>query len=99
MPSHWAVSVAIMLAALITGAAIIAAQLIPHFQIVPAVGAEATPSVWKLETRTGEIQYCYLKKDDNPFNQILENNQALVIRCKPDELLVERRKSNQSRQK
>lgn len=72
---------AIVIAAVIIGAAIVAAQFVGRYQVASAAGTDGSPFVWRLDTRTGEIQSCTFYKNDDPFAEIIDPKQKVLIRC------------------
>jgi len=66
--------IAIILAALIVGASIIGARFVGRYEIAPSVGADGNPFVWRLDTRTGEVESCAFYK--NPFDQFDPDNKS-----------------------
>ncbi len=78
---------AIILAAVIIGAAILATQFVGRYQIAAASGTDGSPFVWRLDTRTGEIQSCTFSKITNPFDRIDPNggpDRQFRMRCNKD---------------
>jgi hypothetical protein len=67
MASEFSTPLAMVFGAIIIGGAIVGTQFIGRYQIVPAVAAQGDPFVWRLDTRTGEIESCTFYK--NPFDQ------------------------------
>jgi len=79
----WANPFAIIVCAILIGGAIIGTQFVNHYQIV-AAGGEGNVVAWRLNTRTGEIDYCIASQ--NPFNQFDTDTKdhMFSVECKKD---------------
>src|SRR5271170_4825665 len=85
MRGRLVVSISIILAALIIAFAIFASEISPHWQLVVASsGPENSTIILRIETRTGEIEHCAPKKDDNEFARLApgyDPNFAIIVPC------------------
>jgi hypothetical protein len=72
-------SIAILVGSMLIGASIVGVRFVDNYQIAPAVGADGNPFVWRMSTRTGQIQICNIRPspsepaaaedETNPFNK------------------------------
>jgi hypothetical protein len=63
---------ALILAALVIAAAVIGTQFISHYQLVAFTG-DGNAFAWRLNTRTGEVDYCAIYRDASTEPQQAKN--------------------------
>jgi len=74
---------AIVGAAFIIGGCLLASDYFERYQIATTVSND-TPTVWRLNKRTGQVVVCELARNPNPFEQMDTTDNMvdkLVVQC------------------
>ena len=75
----WAASIAIIVGALIIGAAMVRSQFIDRYEISAAGDGS---NVWRINARTGDVQLCAIIKDENLFAKFDPDGPKADVVCK-----------------
>lgn len=84
----WGTPVAIIVAALLIGSALVGVRLISRYEISAVAGSDRVPMSWRIDTWTGDMELCSFEKEAidprDPFAKIIAENGGPIwkIKCR-----------------
>ena len=74
-------SVAIVVAGALVATALLLGLMVDRFQMIGGLTLDGTPSVWRLNTRNGNVSVCVLTRDKNPVGHEIADQ--YYVYCRP----------------